>query len=47
MAYLIYAEPTDVWVRLLSADNHHTQSGSRPRLTLSQIEKLVDGERAT
>jgi hypothetical protein len=43
MAYLIYAEPTDVSVRLLAADNHHAQSVSRPRLTLSQLKKLVDG----
>jgi len=40
MAYLIYAEPTDVWVRLIAADNHPPQNGPRARLTLAQLEKL-------
>jgi hypothetical protein len=42
MAYLLFAEPTDVQVRLISAENHHTQSGGRPRFTLTQLEKLAN-----
>ncbi len=42
MAYLLYAEPTDVQVRLISAENHHTQSGGRPRFTLTQLERLTN-----
>lgn len=41
MAYLLYSQPADVQVRLISAENHHTQNGGRPRLTLTQLEKLT------
>lgn len=42
MAYLIYAEPVDVLVRVLSGEPHHTPGGPRPRLTLPQLERLVE-----
>ena len=41
MAYLIYAEPTDVLVRIVPNEGHHSVSGMRARLSLSQLEKLV------
>jgi hypothetical protein len=41
MAYLLYAEPADVQVRLISAENHHSLNGGRPRFTLAQLEKLT------
>lgn len=41
MAYLLYAEPADVQVRLISAENHHAQTGGRPRVSLPQLEKLA------
>ncbi len=40
MAYLLYAEPADVQVRLISAENHFAQNGTRPRLSLAQLAKL-------
>jgi len=41
MAYLIYAEPVDVLVRVLAGEPHHTPGGARPRMTLSQLERMV------
>lgn len=41
MAYLIYAEPADVQVRLVAEDNRHAQNNGRPRLGLRQLEKLT------
>lgn len=41
-AYLIYAEPADVWIRLVASDSHHTHNGPRSRLTLKQVEKLAE-----
>ncbi len=41
MAYLIYAEPTDVLVRIVPNEGHHAASGMRARLSLSQLEKLL------
>lgn len=38
MAYLIYAEPADVQVRMLTRDARHNHS---PRLTLERLEKLI------
>lgn len=43
-AYLVYAEPADVWVRLLPAENHSTSGSARARITLARLEKLVEGE---
>ncbi len=45
MAYLIFAQPADVLVRMQASELHRGQSGSRQRLTLPQLEKLaaVDG----
>lgn len=40
MAYLLYAEPADVQVRLTSGEPYHSQNGGRPRLSLAQLEKL-------
>jgi hypothetical protein len=40
MAYLLYAEPADVLVRLIPGDAHPAPNGQRPRLTLAQFEKL-------
>lgn len=40
MAYLLYAEPADVLVRMISSDIHPGQNGQRPRLSLAQLEKL-------
>lgn len=42
MAYLLYAEPADVLVRLVSGEPHHAQGGGRPRLNLSQLRKIAD-----
>lgn len=42
MAYLIYAEPADVQVRLISAENHHVQGNGRPRFSLAHLERLID-----
>lgn len=41
MAYLVYAEPADVQIRLISGEPYHAQTGGRPRLTLTQLEKLA------
>lgn len=41
MAYLIYSEPTDVLVRLMTPEGRRNQSGQRPRLTLPQLDKLL------
>ncbi len=41
MAYLLYAEPADVQVRLISGEPHHAQNGGRPRLTMTQLAKLA------
>ncbi len=38
MAYLIYAEPADVQVRLVSRESRH---GHVPRLSLERLEKLI------
>lgn len=39
MAYLIYAEPADVQVRMVTREARH---GHAPRLTLERLEKLID-----
>jgi hypothetical protein len=41
MAYLIYSEPTDVLVRISASEGHHAAYGTRTRLTLPQLEKLL------
>lgn len=41
MAYLIYAEPMDVVVRLIPNEGHHAAGGGRPRLSLRQLERLL------
>ena len=38
MAYLIYSEPADVLVRMVTKDIRHTHS---PRLSLERLEKLI------
>lgn len=45
MAYLIFAQPADVLVRMQAGDVHRGQNGTRQRLSLAQLEKLaaVDG----
>lgn len=54
MAYLVYSEPTDVLVRISAGEAHHTTAGTRIRLSLAQLEKLLSkacaqdpGERAS
>lgn len=42
MAYLIYAQPADVLVRLPSRDFRHAHGGSRPQLNIRQLGRLVD-----
>ena len=42
MAYLIYAQPADVLVRLPSRDIRHSHGGSRPQLNIRQLGKLVE-----
>lgn len=42
MAYLIYAQPVDVLVRLPSKEHRHTQAGYRPQLNLKQLSKLIE-----
>jgi hypothetical protein len=42
MAYLIYAEPADVLVRILSVEPYNAPGGSRPRLTLAQLERMLE-----
>lgn len=39
MAYLLYADPADVQVRLISAENHSAQGSGRIRFSLAQLEK--------
>lgn len=41
MAYLIYAQPADVVVRLTTKDQRHAHSGYRPQLNLKQLSKLI------
>jgi hypothetical protein len=41
MAYLIYSEPTDVWVRIVGSESHHSAPGAHARLSLPQLEKLL------
>lgn len=42
MAYLIYAEPTDVMVRIVPSEGHYAAAGgTRPRLSRQQLEKLM------
>ncbi len=41
MAYLIYAQPADVVVRLPSKDHRHAHSGYRPQLNIKQLSKLM------
>jgi len=40
MAYLLYSEPADVLVRLVTRDTRHTHA---PRLSLARLEKLIAG----
>lgn len=40
MAYLIYSEPTDILVRIGAGEGHYNTS-ARPRLSPSQLEKLL------
>lgn len=42
MAYLIYAQPADVLVRLPTKEHRHTHTGSRPQLNLKQLSKLIE-----
>ncbi|MEW5771028.1 MAG: hypothetical protein AB1831_11785 [Pseudomonadota bacterium] len=42
MAYLIYAEPADVIVRMAGREARHTQNGYRPQLSLKQLRKIMD-----
>jgi len=41
MAYLIYSEPTDVLVRISASEGHRATPGTRSRLSLPQLEKLL------
>lgn len=42
MAYLIYAQPADVLVRLSSRDTRHAQGGNRPQLNRQRLGKLME-----
>jgi hypothetical protein len=42
MAYLIYSGPADVIVRVLSVEPYNAPGGSRPRLTLAQLERMLE-----
>jgi hypothetical protein len=44
MAYLVYSEPEDVMVRLIAGEGHRMSGSGRPRMNLSQLEKLLDGK---
>lgn len=44
MAYLIFAEPTDVLVRLHASDQYRGQNCTRPHLSLLQLEKLATSD---
>jgi len=41
MAYLIYAQPADVVVRLLKTVGHSGGHGSKPYLTLDRLDALL------
>lgn len=41
MAYLIYAEPADVLVRLSTREARHPQAAHRPQLNIKQLGKLI------
>ena len=41
MAYLIYAEPANVLVRLPTRDPRHIHPGHRPQLNFKQLSKLI------
>ncbi len=41
MAYLLFAEPADVLVRLIPPENHASLAAGRPRFSLAQLERLV------
>jgi hypothetical protein len=41
MAYLIYAEPADVMVRLPTQEHRHAHTGYRPQLNIKQLSKLI------
>lgn len=41
MAYLIYAEPADVLVRLSTREVRHPQTTHRPQLNIKQLGKLI------
>lgn len=41
MAYLIFAQPADVLVRLPNRDQRHAQAGNRPQLSIKQLSKLL------
>lgn len=43
-AFLVYAEPADVRVRLLPADKRTSPGGGRIRLSLDRLERLLAGE---
>ncbi len=42
MAYLLYAEPADVLVRLQAVDSRHALGTGHARLSLAQLGRLVD-----
>lgn len=42
MGYLIYAEPVDVTVRLVSPDWRHTTGGQRPRMNMQQLQRAIE-----
>lgn len=41
MAYLVYSEPADVLVRLVSVEDRRNQGGVRTRLTRAQLDRLL------
>lgn len=41
MAYLVYAQPADVMVRLPDRETRQAQTGHRPQLSLKQLSRLV------
>ncbi|MEW5788469.1 MAG: hypothetical protein AB1899_11515 [Pseudomonadota bacterium] len=41
MAYLLYAEPADVLVRLVPFEPHRTHGAARARLTRAQLDRLM------
>jgi len=44
MAYLIYAQPADVMVRLPGKDQRHAHSAYRPQLNIKQLHKLIQAD---